>query len=122
MIGKGRETAFGQFGQRSVSRELGIYWKTKSSPVAGAMALAMAVRSSALKARLEQKAAGRPHKMMRKLYTRSPGRNRSDLGDVPKNSHVRLPSGCVIREPVCPVCPGSPAVFLNRPVRRRQAR
>ena len=35
MIGKGRETAFGQFGQRSVSRELGIYWKTKSSPVAG---------------------------------------------------------------------------------------
>jgi hypothetical protein len=31
------------------------------------MALAMAVQSSALKARLEQKAVVRPHKMMRKL-------------------------------------------------------
>jgi hypothetical protein len=32
------------------------------------MALAMAVQSSAVKARLQQKAASRPHKMMRKLY------------------------------------------------------
>ncbi len=32
------------------------------------MALAMAVQSSALRARLEQKAVVRPHKMMRKLY------------------------------------------------------
>jgi hypothetical protein len=36
---KGRETAFGQFGQRSVSGGQGV-WKTKS-PVAKSMALAM---------------------------------------------------------------------------------
>ena len=39
MIGKGRKTAFGQFGQRSVSGGQGV-WKTKS-PVAKSMALAM---------------------------------------------------------------------------------
>ena len=91
MIGKGlRETAFGQFGQRSVSRDTGKRSRRRSPVVAGAMALAMAVRSSALKARLEQKAAGRPHKMMRKLYPDGTGA----IGDVPKNSHVRLPSPC----------------------------
>jgi hypothetical protein len=44
------------------------------------MALAMAVQSSALKARLEQKAVVRPNKMMRKLYPDGTGA----IGDVPK--------------------------------------
>jgi len=44
------------------------------------MALAMAVQSSAVKARLQQKAASRPHKMMRKLYPDGTGA----IGDVPK--------------------------------------
>jgi hypothetical protein len=61
---KGRETAFGQFGQRSVSggqRETGKRSR-RGRQKHGARDLA--VQSRALKARLQQKAASRPHKMM----------------------------------------------------------
>jgi hypothetical protein len=62
-------SAFGQDGRKRSRRRSSEH-----------MALAMAVQSSALKARLEQKAVGRPHKMMRKLYPDGTGA----IGDVPK--------------------------------------
>jgi hypothetical protein len=61
------------------------------------MALAMAVQSSAVKARLQQKAASRPHKMMRKLYPDGTGA----IGEVPKRKALGDPEDEAATEEFC---------------------